>query len=125
MSIPAFKIEDDDDDDDELASRHQITPRREIQQLNLRHVRMQRHLRDASVFDVEMICLGQRQFEQDGQDHTDYSAMAEYRDVLTAMLRDDFAQARLHAPAESRTALAIGHSLVMNLIQPLVRAEFE
>ena len=54
---------------------------------------MQCHLRDAGVFDVKVIGLGQWQLEQDGQNHADDAAVAEHGDILAGMLRNDLAQA--------------------------------
>ena len=84
---------------------------------------MQRDLRDAGVFDIEMVGFRQRQFQQDGQDHADDPAMAEDRDILSGMILDDLAQARFHAGAENLAALAIGHAMMMNLVEPFVRGE--
>src|SRR5665213_580190 len=125
-SSSSSSIEDEHADDDEEDSlTHQIAPRREIQQLDFRHVRMQRDLRDAGVFDVEMVRLGQRQLEQNGEHHADDAAVAEHRDVLSAMSGDDFAQARLDPLAKNFSALAARHATMVNFIEPLVRLKTE
>src|ERR1700677_1686545 len=86
---------------------------------------MQRDLRDARIFDVEVVGFRQRQFEQNGQHHADDAAMAEDRDILTGMILNDFAQARFHAGAENFATLAIGHAMMMNLVEPFVGGETE
>src|ERR1017187_4209335 len=72
-----------------------VAPGREVEQFNFVQVRMQRNLRDAGIFNFERIGLGQRQFEQNGQQHADDAAVTKNRGRPARMPPDDFKQARL------------------------------
>src|SRR5208282_5276285 len=102
-----------------------VAPRGEIEQFHLGHVRMQHDLRDARVFDLEVVRFRQRHVEKNGEHHADHAAVTKDGDVLSAMPSYDFAQARFDAGAEGFAALAVRRPFEFNLVEPFIGAETE
>ena len=84
---------------------------------------MQRDLRDACIFNLEMIGLRQRHVEENGKHHADHAAVTKDGDVLSAMPPGDFAQARLDTGAERFAIFAVRRAFVFDLVEPFIGAE--